>query len=701
MGIGGYKHVAAWSLALLAGALATGQASAQGRPANWQCSNCPFPDGAGLKTTAGAGYLSDDSFKFGDYTGLDDDGAFVVGDFSGEYFGADALRWQSEGRNLGLDSRQLSLEGGWQGLLDLRLGYEELPRQLFETARTIYPTPGSESLVLPTPWLRAPNTGAMADLESSLRGVDVEWDRETWNAGISFIQSPRLRYDVDYRHLERDGKQLWGGSFLTAATTLARPVDDETDTVEAGVTYTAEAWSARVGYFGSFYSNNASTFAWENAFTAPAPGADDGQTALEPDNDFNQVTLSAQYFGWERTRVSARLAAGRMEQDENVLPYTVNPVLAGGALPRSSFDGEVDTLHADLQVSSRPLPKLRLRGEFVYDERDNDTPRDAWDYIVTDTVQATAPRDNLPYGYERYRVAFSGSYRLPFRANGQLGYRYDNFERDFTEVGETEEHEIWAELRFGLVDAMDLRLKYSYADRNADDYDPVRATQPPQNPLMRKYNLADRERQSFEVSVMMQPTDRLDLTFTGLYAEDDYDDSDLGLNEADYRNLTVDAGLRLTNDVVVTGQLGYDRFETSQFGSQSFSRADWSADQEDESWIAGVSVDLPRIVERISARIGYTYISTKGEIDNDTSGLRSFFPDLDTDRERVEAELRYDFNRNLDFGLAYLYENFDVDDWTLDGVGPATVSNLLASGARWPGYDVNLVTLSFTWSLAP
>ena len=163
--------------------------------------------------------------------------------------------------------------------------------------------------------------------------------------------------------------------------------------------------------------------------------------------------------------------------------------------------------------------------------------------------------------------------------------------------------------------------------------------------------------------------------------------------------MTFDAGLRLPRDVVLTGQLGYDKFETKQFGSQSFSTADWFADQQDESWIAGLSLDLPRLIDRLRARIGYTYVDTKGEIDNNTSGLESAFPDLTTDRHRVEIDVTYELRKNIDIGLAYLYEDYDVDDWTLDGVAPDTVGTLLATGARWQGYDVNLVTLSFTWSL--
>jgi MtrB/PioB family decaheme-associated outer membrane protein len=687
------------SIGVAASALASGIAAAQERPGNWQCNNCGAPTGIKLETTAGAGYQSDDSFRFGDYTGLDDDGTFFVGAIEANYVGDNALRWRAEGRDLGLDSRQLAIEGGWQGRLDLRLGYEELPRRIFETSQTVYTNPGGASQVLPAGWVRAPSTGGMTALDASLRGADTAWDRETIAAGISFIQSPRLRYDLDYRHMERDGKRLWGGSFLTAATTLLRPLDDVTDTVEAGVSYAAETWNARVGYFGSFYDNDANRFDWENAFTAAAPGADDGSTALEPDNEFQQVMVSGQYFGWQRTRVSGRLAAGKMEQDDRVLPYTVNPVLAGGVLPRTKFDGEVDTLHADLQVASRPLDRLRLRGEFVYDERDNNTPRNSWDYVVTDSVLAGQPRDNLPYGYERYRLGLSGNYRFPYGTNAQLGYDYDRFERDFTEIDETEEHEVWAELRLsGPLDS-DLRLKYAYATRENDDYDPVPATQPAQNPLLRKYNLADRDRETLEVSLTVQPSERLDLSFTGLFAEDDYDDSTLGLDEGEYRNLTVDAGWRLTDSAVLTGQLGYDEFETTQFGSQAFGAPDWSADQEDESWIAGVSLDLPRLIERLRARVGYTYVDTTGKIDNTTSGLRSAFPDLETTRHRVEVDLRYELRENIDVGLGYLFEDYDVDDWTLDGVDPDTVGTLLASGARWRGYDVNVVTLSFTWSL--
>lgn len=679
--------------------LAAGSAGATGQPVDWQCSKCPFPRGAQLATTAGAGYQSEDSFSFGDYTGLDREGTFAVGDFTAGYFGDDALRWQAEGRNLGLDSRRIDVQGGRQGRFDLRFGFVEIPRRLFENSQTVYVNPGSDAQTLPAGWVRAPGTSGMSELDAGSRSAKVDWNRESWNAGLSFWQSPHLRYDLDYRHVERNGGQLTGGSFLTAATSLLRPLDDETDTLEGGVSYQADTWTARVGYFGSFYSNGHDQLDWQNAFTAPTPGADNGSMALEPDNQYQQLMVSADYRGWERTRVSGRIAAGRMEQDQRVPPYTVNPLLAGGALPRDRYDGQVDTLHADLRLSSRVSSRLRLRGELVYDERNDDTPQDTWNYIVTDSLPANQPGTNLPYGYQRFRMTVSGSYRLPLGASGQLGYEFDNFQRDETNIDKTEQNKVWAELGLSPIGSTQLRLRYSYATRDGNQYEPVPSVQPPENPLLRTYNLANRDRESLEITLAAQPLTALDIRLSALVAEDDYDDTALGLTEAEYRNLSIDAGLHIRQDATLTGQVGYDEYQTTQFGSQSFSTPNWSADEQDESWIAGLSLDLANLFGGAHARVAYTYIDTRGEIRNDTSGLSSSFPDLKTTRHRLEAELRYPLRDNVDVRLRYLVEEYDVADWSLDGVAQDTVNNFLATGANWQGYDVNLVTLSVTWRL--
>ena len=67
------------SLHLLAALGALGAAmgaSAQVDTSQWKCTACPYPKGTTGTVDGGVGYVSDSSNKFGDYTGLDQKGAF-------------------------------------------------------------------------------------------------------------------------------------------------------------------------------------------------------------------------------------------------------------------------------------------------------------------------------------------------------------------------------------------------------------------------------------------------------------------------------------------------------------------------------------------------------------------------------------------------------------------------------------------------
>ena len=67
----------------------------------------------------GAGYVSDSSFKFGKYTGLEEEGVYGVLNFDvggrSPWDGEVASWWRSTASDLGLDSREIGVEGGVQG----------------------------------------------------------------------------------------------------------------------------------------------------------------------------------------------------------------------------------------------------------------------------------------------------------------------------------------------------------------------------------------------------------------------------------------------------------------------------------------------------------------------------------------------------------------------------------------------------------
>ncbi|MGR8979502.1 MAG: MtrB/PioB family outer membrane beta-barrel protein [Gammaproteobacteria bacterium] len=67
----------------------------------------------------GGGYNTEDSFKFGQYSGLENRGGFVIGNLHiqlrADYNGNSTDYWKLDGRNLGLSSRSIRGEYGQQG----------------------------------------------------------------------------------------------------------------------------------------------------------------------------------------------------------------------------------------------------------------------------------------------------------------------------------------------------------------------------------------------------------------------------------------------------------------------------------------------------------------------------------------------------------------------------------------------------------
>ena len=147
--------------------------------------------------------------------------------------------------------------------------------------------------------------------------------------------------------------------------------------------YQTERWFVEVGYNGSFYSNNASSFDWTTRSHRIVPGGDEGRMALAPDNGYNELALSAGMHGLPgNTTVAISAAAGKGTQDAKFLPYTINPDITTQPLPMSNLDGYVDVTRADLTVTSRPWSSLRLRGSVTYDESKDDSKQAAFDSIV-------------------------------------------------------------------------------------------------------------------------------------------------------------------------------------------------------------------------------------------------------------------------------------------------------------------------------
>jgi hypothetical protein len=114
----------------------------------WKCERCPFDEGKlDADVEAGAQYVDGTDAKFGNFTGLDEDGGYAILDGTAGAHHANGTYWMVTGRDLGLDARAVTVEGGQAGSAQLSLEYAQLPHTIFDTTATPFTHSGAETLV--------------------------------------------------------------------------------------------------------------------------------------------------------------------------------------------------------------------------------------------------------------------------------------------------------------------------------------------------------------------------------------------------------------------------------------------------------------------------------------------------------------------------------------------------------------------------
>ena len=661
----------------------------------WACEYCVFEQGASGELEAGAGYVSDDAFKFGEYNGLNREGAFLVGNATARYRNEDADYLDLRVRDLGLDTRSIDIEGGRQGRYRLFLNYDEIPHYISDSAQTPYGGNGNGTLNLPPGWVTAGSTAGMTGLSASLQDVELQTQRKRLGLGLSFIPARQWETGISFRHEIREGRKASAGSFFFNSAQLVEPVDYETSELEASATYTTRTWQSKLSYYGSFFNNNDTALKWQNAYNPVVAGATAGQLALPPDNQFHQMQLASAYRLSARTRVGGDIALGRMQQDEDLLAATVNPNLSV-ALPRTSANAKVDTLTANLKVNSTVTDKLRVNAALRYNDRDNKTPSDVFNWVTTDGFVA-APRRNLPYSFTDTTASLSTDYHVSSSTVLGGGYDYAKKERTHQEVNNTTEDTFWARVNVRVRENIDLAARAAHADRSASGYNPVADIDPAENPLLRKFNMADRERDTASLQASFIPHERVSIGLDVEYAQDDYSNSPLGLTNSRETDFNIDTSVMLTEASSLHLYAGRQLIKSRQAGSQTFSTPDWHAKNDDTYDSFGIGVRHQLVKNRLAIGADYVLSRATGKVAVETGSPGGNFPDLKSDLDSVKLYADYRLKENLTLHAAYWYEHYNSKSWMLDGVNSDTIPNVISFGEDSPDYDVHAVMMSLRY----
>jgi MtrB/PioB family decaheme-associated outer membrane protein len=674
-------------------AKAAGNAASRG----WQCKLCPAPAGWTGEIDAGAGRVSDSSLKFGDYRGLEEEGGFAALDGEARYRGEDGRFLDLRVGDLGIDSRSVDLRGGERGRYTVALAYREIPKYRGFGAETVFLGAGSNELTLPADWQPAANTAGMGGLSAALRPAELEIARRTLDAGLQWRLGPRWSWDLGVQHQRKEGTRPFSaGVFTINSSHFPAPVDFATDRLDMGLAFAGEAASWRLAYTGSEFDNAHTAVTWPNPFTA-IPGTELLRASLEPDNTFHQFELVGAWAPVRRLNISGTAALGRMEQDEPLLPPSINPAFSEVPLPRATADTRIDTGMLNLagKLDARLTPRLSLSARLRRDERENRTPVDLFTPVITDVAQRP-PRPNRPYDFARDRASLALRYRARGTLRLQAGADFEDHERSLQSVLETEEQAYWGEIALNPGSLIALRLRAEQSERDAGPYSTVPGGTLVEHPLMRKFHLADRERGRMRFDFDFFPLAGVTLSASYQRSEDDYARSFVGLRNSEEQVVSLDAGWSVRDGLYAHAFVSRNDIDSSLAGAESAVATPWLGVTGDRFLAAGLGLQA-RISRRVSLELDLFGARSAGDIAVTGNTRGGFFPTLET--KLWNLRLGVDYRISEQWGVKFRLEHEDQDssDWALDGLGADGIGSILGFGAESPDYRVSVLRLQASY----
>ncbi len=457
------------ALAVLA---AIGQARAQ---ATEEVSQLTNPESSVSIGAAGVSGNDKDRAQWGMFNGMRKDDGYLLFDL--DYIKRDNATgtWTTlQGRNLGLDNREL--RGGVQKQGDWKVygEYNELTRRSPFSVNTAMTNAGSTTPNVVR--LTVPGTGS---------DLDFKLQRKAASAGVEKWLSPNLKFEASFKNEDKDGTRQWGrgydcaayvcGSSTTTAVNQANflknailmipePIHSTIKQFDAKLNFHDEKLNLSAAYYASFYTNDNgnisptvpnSLFGGNGALVTlyPAVGTNiiaGGGTslqnvlqlpmALQPDNQAQQVSLAGNYAFTKSTRATFKYSYTHATQNRDFASMG----LSGSAPGADNLAGRVDTTAAQFGLTSKPTRDLSLLANISYSRKDDKTPNALYNVEAKAVFPATTPAsftnvnqigvpgavwNNNHVSNTRILSKLEASYRLPDNYRVTVGVDHDLHER--------------------------------------------------------------------------------------------------------------------------------------------------------------------------------------------------------------------------------------------------------------------------------
>jgi MtrB/PioB family decaheme-associated outer membrane protein len=553
----------------------------------------------------------------------------------------------------------------------------------------------------------------------------------------------------------KDGERPFGMSFGSPGANfyeILEPIEQTTHDFRIKAVFAREMWQLQMSYGFSAFRNELDAVVADNpcfglaaAVTAAAPGCGSGQAAgpatgqtpLTPDNTAHTFSIAGGVnLPWWRTRLSASATYSLRLQNQDFLPYTINPVITGGAsggllvLPAKSLDGTVGIATVNVNATSRPLPPLTLNLRYrLFDLNDMSDELVFPVSVVSDqTLTAEASRA-ARFDMTKQNVDGEARWRFGDAVATGLGGGWERIKRsDNREVENSDEYFARAVLDVTPWDWLLTRLTYRPSFRRIGHYDPFaqltrtsvdteelpNAIPTSQSPLLRKLDEADRDRQRVDLMVELTPVNTLSITLSGSFRNDDYYNSQLGLQEASAWTAGFDVTWSPSERLSLSAGYNHESIDQKQ---RSRSRPGPPLDPVDFDWLTTTRDDIdafyvglraaliPQKFELLfGARYEYALSDvanrnpvppTSGDANQDATATAKPFPATEDSMLRLDVAARYHFLKHWRATLGYAFEMFHKSNWQTDQLNPFLPGvTSIWLGNDFKDYTAHIVTLT-------
>jgi MtrB/PioB family decaheme-associated outer membrane protein len=637
----------------------------------------------------GLGYLSKDAPRFGQYSGVRDQGTYGLVDVDIVKRNDDTGTWfKLKGRNLGLDDREMRISHERQGDWGYFLDFSQTPRYEPYTANTAVTGIGTSNLAIPA-------NAAPVEVP-----VQLKTKREAIGLGFSKQLGNGLDVQVRVRNEEKDGSRIFARGTTTPAFEFTpEPIHSTTRQLEATLGYTTERLQLSGGYYGTAYDNH------NNALNTTGGNTTGGANALSlftpiglpPDNQSHQLFLTGGYSFTPTTRGTFKVAYAKATQDDTFVTAAVPG--------NTNLGGRIDTTQVQMGLTARPIEKLSLLANLRYENRDEKTPVLRYSNLATTT--STFNGDNEPRSIKTTNGKLEASYLLPMTVRLTGGIDYEEKERNSSPVrvvshrDKTQETSYRAELRRSMSETVTGAIAYIRSDRDGSDFlTTVLNNNPPTagSNLIAPLHLADRQRDKVRLSVNWTPLDALSLQFMADQTRDDYGQRTadaLGIRDGKSKNYSIDASYAFSDAWQANAWISSNDNSSKQASAVSANLGQmWGANLSSKTNAYGIGMrgKVSSKLE-IGADLSHTDITDEYLQQAINGTARTSLPEVSTRLTSVKLFGNYTLDKNSSIRVDYVYDRYISNDWTWSTWAYADGTTLTQN----PNQNVNFIGVSYIY----